>query len=69
MSETDPDVFCCQLSREVEEPLVGTALEREIWFLLQYDAPWTAKATSDNDLPVAVQQWLDAQLELSLIHI
>ena len=63
MSDTDPEVFCCQLSLELEEPLYGTALERDVWFLLQYDAPWTARATSDNHLPSAVQQWLDAQLE------
>ena len=63
MAEIDPDIFCCELSLELEEPLYGTALERELWFLLEYDAPWTARATSDNDLPPAVQEWLDAQLE------
>lgn len=63
MAEVDPDLFCCELSLELEEPLYGTALERKIWFLLQYDASWTAKATSNNALLPTVQRWLDAQVE------
>lgn len=63
MTEIDPDVFCCELSRELGEPAYGTALNREVWFLLEYDGPWQAQATTDNDLPSSVQAWLDAQLE------
>lgn len=63
MTEIDPDVFCCELSREFGEPAYGTALNREVWFLLEYDGPWQAQATTDNDLPRSVQSWLDAQLE------
>ena len=59
----DPDVFCCELSQELGEPAYGTALNREVWLLLEYDGPWLAKATADNDLPRPVQAWLDAQLE------
>jgi hypothetical protein len=65
MPKTDPDLFCCELSLELNEPLYGTALEREVWLLLEYDAPWTARATSDNQLPPAVQSWLDAQLDVT----
>lgn len=62
-AEVDPDVFCCELSLELGEPAYGTALNREVWFLLEYDGLWPAKATTDNDLPQSVQDWLDAQLE------
>lgn len=61
--EADLDVFCCELSLELGEPTYGTALNREVWFLLEYDGPWQEKATTDNDLPQSVQSWLDAQLE------
>lgn len=63
MPEIDPDVYCCELSRELGEPAYGTALNREVWFLLEYDGPWQAQATTDNDLAPSVQAWLDAQLE------
>lgn len=59
----DPDIFCCQLSRRLQEPLLATAVHNTYWFLLEYDRPWAARATEENDLPRAVQEWLDAQLE------
>lgn len=62
-AEVDLDVFCCELSQELGESTYGTALNREVWFLLEYDGPWKAKATTDNDLPQPVQAWLDARLE------
>jgi len=62
-AEVDVDVFCCELSRELGEPPYGTALNREVWFLLEYDGPWRAQATTDNDLPQPVQVWLETQLD------
>jgi len=62
-AEVDLDDFCCELSLALGEPAYGTALNRKVWFLLEYDGPWRAQATTDNDLPRAVQAWLDAQLE------
>jgi hypothetical protein len=59
----DPDVFCSILSREYGEPLTGTAAERTFWLLLEYDARWLPQATTDNNLPAHVQEWLDDQLE------
>ena len=43
--------------------MFATALHRELWLLLEYRGPWRARATTDNDLPEVVQEWLDAQLE------
>lgn len=62
-TEFNSDIFCCELSQQLGEPAYGTALNREIWFLLEYDGPWRERATTDNDLPQPVQKWLDAQLE------
>lgn len=58
-ASTQPaDVFCADLSRAAGEPMIGTAPLAETWFLLEYNGPWTAKATEDNDLPPATQAWL-----------
>jgi hypothetical protein len=61
--ETDTaPVFCSDLSREAGESMVGTAATVETWFLLEYEGVWHAKATEENDLPRAVQNWLKEQL-------
>ena len=58
------DVFCSQLSQQEGEQLFGTAVSNiKVWFALEYNRPWRAKATVDNDLPTAVQGWLNDQLE------
>ena len=44
--------------------MFGTAPTVDVWFLLEYSGPWTAKATSDNDLPRSIQDWLAEGLAL-----
>lgn len=56
------NIFCSVLSRELDEPMFGTAVHNEVWFLLEYDAPWGEKATTQNELPPDVQAWLDEQV-------
>ena len=57
------DIFCSQVSQQVGEQLFGTAVANiKIWFLLEYNRPWQAKATDDNELPTVVQTWLHEQL-------
>ncbi|MDX1411879.1 MAG: sucrase ferredoxin [Nitrospirales bacterium] len=62
---TNPDIFCSDLSREAGEAMVGTAVTTNLWLLLEYLGPWSAKATEDNDLPPPVQAWLQEQLALA----
>jgi hypothetical protein len=58
------DLFCSQLSRQAGEQLFGTAVANiKTWLLLEYNRPWQAKATDDNELPTAVQSWLREQIE------
>jgi hypothetical protein len=59
-----PDIFCADLARQSSEPMAGTAPTVGAWFLLEYNGPWTAKASSDNDLPRSLQTWLDEALAL-----
>ena len=59
----DTNLYCSLVSQAANEPMAGTAVHASIWFLLQYDSPWQAKATSDNKLPQPVKDWLAEQLE------
>jgi hypothetical protein len=59
------DFFCSDLSREAGEPLAGTAPAVDLWLLLEYDGPWRARATEDNELPPSAQAWLAQALSLT----
>jgi hypothetical protein len=61
----NPDPFCCDLSREANEVMFGTAPTVRTWFLLEYNKTWNHKATEQNDLSPSVQSWLKAQLALA----
>ncbi len=54
--------YCSVVSQEVGELLLGSAPLVKVWFLLEYNRPWGAKATEENELPVGVQQWLQQQV-------
>lgn len=54
--------FCADLSRRHHDPLHGTASEFNSLFLLEYSAPWGAKAFVDSQLPDAVKDHLRTQL-------
>lgn len=62
-NEPTPDFYCTDWSLAIGEPMGGTAVSCQHWFFLEYNQPWTAKATSDNNLPKNVQAWLDEQVE------
>jgi hypothetical protein len=55
-------IYCSELTRQENDPLHGTATSVKTWFLLEYQMPWRAKATADNELPTLVQEFLAAQL-------
>lgn len=56
-----PDFYCTDWSLAIDEPMLGTAVSSKVWFFLEYNQPWAAKATSDNNLPQPVQAWLAEQ--------
>lgn len=62
MTHTAADYFCSTLSRDAHEPLYGSAPEKRVWLLLEYDQPWGAKAFPESTLPQAVKAHLDAHL-------
>ncbi len=56
-----PDFYCTDWSLAIDEPMAGTAVSSKVWLFLEYNQPWAAKATSDNNLPPPVQAWLAKQ--------
>lgn len=59
MSET---AFCCDDSTRAGEALPGTAPRSDVWLLLEYPAPWGAKAFEDSALPDTVKTRLSGWL-------
>jgi hypothetical protein len=55
--------YCSIISQEAGEPLYGTASPVKVWFLLEYNRPWGAKATEENELPTEIQHWLQQQMK------
>jgi hypothetical protein len=61
-----PSDFRCSLrSLDLDEPLFATATETQVYFLLEYNQAWGAKAFEEGDLPEAVK----AHLKLALKQI
>lgn len=53
--------LCSVRSRELGEPLGGTAVARtSVWIVLEHRGPWGAKAVPESDLPPAVKERLAA---------
>lgn len=59
---TTTDFFCTDVSTDLDEPQIGTAVFAKTWFILEVRGAWRPKAPADNDLPPRVQDWLNAQV-------
>lgn len=55
---------CSQASARQNEPLYGTADKVDVWLMLEYNRPWRAKATKDNNLPGGVKEWLTRSIDM-----
>ena len=51
--------LCSDLTREYGVPLIGTATRGDVWFLLEYNERWGAKAFEESTLPQAVKEHLN----------
>jgi hypothetical protein len=54
--------FCSELSRVLDEPMVGTALRVDVWLLLEYRGPWGRLAFEESSLDQAVKDHLSGAL-------
>ena len=52
-------VYCSDLCLESGEPLLGTAVEVDVWLLLEYKPAWKPKAIEDNDLAAPTRAWIE----------
>jgi hypothetical protein len=56
------DIWCSTLSREVSEPLFGSAPRNDVWLLLEYSQPWGAKVLPESDLSPSIKTRLNTHL-------
>ena len=56
-------VTCSHASASAAEPLYGTADKVDVWLMLEYNRPWRAKATKDNNLPGGLKARLESEIE------
>lgn len=54
---------CSEVSVLEREPLIGTAIEADVWILLEYAAPWSAQAEQHNTLPPAARAWIKREMD------
>ena len=59
---SDDRVYCSDLCLASGEPMPGTAVEVDVWLLLEYKPAWKPKALEDNDLAPRTREWLDHTL-------
>lgn len=59
MAEARPArIYCSELARQAPSTLHGTAIQVDMWLMLEYPRPWKAKALDDNELPAEVNAHL-----------
>lgn len=51
--------FCAQVSRETQEPFIGTATITRLWLLIEYTGAWEARAIDHSTLPEQVKAWIN----------
>jgi hypothetical protein len=53
--------FCAQISREINEPFIGTAPWVDTWLLIEYTGAWRTRAIEQSDLSAQVKDWIAGQ--------
>ncbi|MFE7173103.1 sucrase ferredoxin [Streptomyces sp. NPDC057616] len=60
---------CSTVSRELDEPIAGTAATARTWLLLEQPGPWGAKALTSSHLDPALGRALEAAAEGTGVRI
>lgn len=50
--------YCSEVCSAANEPMPGTAIQVDVWIMLEYRRAWMAKALDDNLLADATNAWL-----------
>jgi hypothetical protein len=59
----EADFLCSSFSLLSDEPLVGTAGQGNVWFLIEYDGFWGRKALEESGLPAQVKKKFSGLLD------
>lgn len=51
-------VYCSELCQASGEPMLGTAVEVDVWLLLEYTPTWKPKALENNGLAQRTRDWI-----------
>lgn len=69
----DQNYFCSTLSLEAREQIFGSAPEKTVWLLLEYNQSWGAKAFPESDLAdtikVHIGDYLDSNPAANILFI
>jgi len=57
---TTERVYCSDLARQSQAELEGSAVQVDLWLLLEYPRPWKPNALTDNDLPAGTRRHLES---------
>ncbi|GGS17244.1 sucrase ferredoxin [Streptomyces aureoverticillatus] len=60
---------CATASRDLDEPLAGTAATARTWLLVEQPGPWGAKALTSSHLDPAVGRALEEAVEVTGVRI
>ena len=52
--------YCCEVAQEQESSLIGSAVNVDVWLLIEYAYAWKPKALEDNLLPTGVLNNIEA---------
>lgn len=59
-------IYCSEVARNEQAPMLGTAVHVDMWLLLEYPRPWKPKALLENDLSAEVNAHIDALPKLAM---
>lgn len=57
------DSYCCEVSAEHNETMLGSAPEVTIWIVVEYRETWSSHVSNENKLDAATQSWISSSLE------
>jgi hypothetical protein len=52
--------FCSDLAWELGVPIIGTATQGDVWFLLEYNERWGSKAFEESNLSQEIKDYIQA---------
>ncbi len=62
-SPKDTDFFCSIQSREIDEPLLGSAPTAQIWMMLEYEGKWNKKAFKESGLSEEIKSKFNEEVK------